>query len=47
MSYYRPVRLSELIAWLVDQAGVDPEVASDLAQKLVDRYDLMTYAKDR
>lgn len=44
MSYIRPVRLEELVAWLVENEYVNALEATALAAALIERYDVITEA---
>ncbi len=43
--YLRPVRLSELAQWLLDNE-FDTMNADTLAQKLIDKFDILTYSME-
>lgn len=51
MSYFRPVREEELISWLLEnglaeeESGFGHVSAEELAQKLIDRFDVLTLSK--
>lgn len=51
MSYYRAIKVVELTKWLLEnglaeeQSGFGHVSAEDLAQKLVDKFDIMTYSQ--
>lgn len=45
MSYIRLVRLEELSKWLQENGLTEPE-AEDLADRLIERYDILTAAKN-
>lgn len=51
MSYLRPIRLEELTDWLLEnglaeeEAGYGHVDAATLAQKLIDKFDILTYSK--
>jgi hypothetical protein len=51
MSYYRAMKVEELVAWLLDngyaeeKSGYGHISAEELASALVDNYDVMGYSK--
>lgn len=44
MSYYRPMRVDELVKWLVENEFVHELDAPALAEALVEKFDVLGYS---